>query len=406
MVATPAPLRDSRFRPFFFGRLVSMLGDSMGVIALSLAVLGASGRPSDLGIVLAAQMLPRLLLLLLGGVVADRWSRRTLLIWSSLGSAVTQGVVAGILITGRYDVTLIAVMALLNGAIDAFASPALRGIVPEVIPADQIQQANSLLSSSQSAVRIAGPTLAALISAKWGGGWAVAVDAASFVAAAAWLARVPLSRSATPAQGSLLGDARQGWTILRSLPWAMTMITSFAALNLVNVGPWNILGADITSHDHGQTAWGLTLSVRAIGLLVAGIVMYKLTFRRPLLAGRIAGIVIGLPLICMGLRAPLFVTLVAVVVAGLGFTCAAITWETTLQTHVPQDSLSRVAAYDDLLSLAAIPLGQIAVGPLASHFGSHVVALVSGIALCIAASAPALSRSVRDLGPESPHPSA
>ena len=90
MVATPAPLRDSRFRPFFFGRLVSMLGDSMGVIALSLAVLGASGRPSDLGIVLAAQMLPRLLLLLLGGVVADRWSRRTLLIWSSLGSAVTQ----------------------------------------------------------------------------------------------------------------------------------------------------------------------------------------------------------------------------------------------------------------------------------------------------------------------------
>ncbi|MER5916603.1 MFS transporter [Streptomyces sp. NPDC001982] len=400
MIRVPAPLRDPRFRPFFTGRLVSVLGDSMAVVALSLAVLGASGRPGDLGVVLAAQILPHLVLLLVGGAVADRWSRRVVLLWSSLGSAATQGAVAALLINGHYSLGIVAGLQLFNGAIGAFSSPALRGIVPEVVPETLLQQANSLLSSTQNAVRILGPTVAALVVAAWGGGWAFALDALSFLVASVFLARVPITTRAPASNSTLLVGISHGWAALRALPWALTMIVSFAVVNMVNVGPWNVLGADIGSHGYGDAAWGIILSVRAAGLLVASIAMYRLTFRRLLVAGRLAGLLIGLPLVALGLSVPLPVVLGAVFVAGLGFTLAGITWETALQANTPREDLSKVSSYDDVLSFAAIPVGQLAVGPLTQAFGSHAVALWCGVVLSLAAAAPVLSRSVRDLRTE------
>src|SRR6201999_3482727 len=118
------------------------------------AVLDASGRATDLGVVLACQIVPQLALVLVGGVVADRFARRTVLLGSHLGAGATQAAVATVIITGHYHLALVAALSAGNGAAEAFASPALRGIVPELVPADATQRANAALAAARNVCKI------------------------------------------------------------------------------------------------------------------------------------------------------------------------------------------------------------------------------------------------------------
>jgi MFS family permease len=385
------------FRGFFFGRLVSLLGSAMAPVALAFAVLDASGRAGDLGVVLAAQIVPHVVLLLVGGAVADRFPRRAVLVVANLGAGLTQGCVAAVLLTDHYNLPLVAGLELANGALEAFASPALRGIVPELVAAESLQRANAVLASTSNAARIFGPTAAGLIAAAFGGGWAIALDALSFLAAGALLNRLRLATPVPASRRHLLVDIRDGWREFRSIPWVWSIALSACVINLVNVGPWQILGPTLTKERSGEAAWGLVLSVRAAGMLIMSLLMYRLVLRRPLRAGRLAGALSALALLALGCGADAPILMACAFVAALGFTVAAITWETTLQQHVPRAVLSRVSSYGDLLSYAAIPVGQVLVGPAASRWGGANVALWCAIAYACAALAPLAVRSVRDL---------
>ncbi|MFI6078181.1 MFS transporter [Actinoplanes sp. NPDC051343] len=384
------------FRLFFAGRLISLLGSAMTPVALAFAVLGASHRPTDLGVVLACQIVPQLAFLLVGGVAADRFPRRAVLLGSQLGAGATQAAVASVIITGHYHLALVGALAAGNGVAEAFASPALRGILPELVPPARVQRANAMLAAARNASRIAGPTVSGLLVVTVGAGWSIAIDAASFFLAAAFLARLRLGAVVPRRQGRAL---REGWAVFRSLPWLAAGAVSFGMLNLVNVGPWNILGPALTQARSGEAAWGVVLSVRAAGLLLMSVLLVRLTFRHPLRAGSLFGVVAALPLLALGVGAPLPVLLVAVFVGALGFTLTDITWETTLQTHVPSEALSRVASIDDLISYAAIPLGQLLTGPFAAVIGAKRVALIAGIGYAVFKLAPLSLRAVRDLGP-------
>jgi hypothetical protein len=121
----------------------------------------------------------------------------------------------------------------------------------------------------------------------------------------------------------------------------------------------------------------------------------KVVLRHPLRDGRIWGTLAGLPLLAIGLSGQAWVVAAAAFIGGLGFTVAGITWETAIQTAVPAEALSRVTAYDDLLSYLAIPVSQLAVGPLAESYGAARVSIVCGIAYIAACLIPLASREVR-----------
>jgi MFS family permease len=385
------------FRGFFYGRLVSLFGSAMSPVALSLAVLDASGRLADLGIVLASQVVPQLLLLLVGGVVADRFSRRAVLIGSNLAAGVAQTAVAIVFLTTDFNLVLVAALTALNGAASAFGNPALRGIVPDLVPTDSLQQANSILSTTRNASRIVGPTVGGVLVATIGGGYAIAFDAATFFLAAVFLSTLPLPAKEPRPRKNVLRELGEGWAAFRNLRWVAAMAFSFSLINLFNTGPWLVLGPTITKTISGETAWGIVLSVRATGLLVMSVLMYRLTFRYPLRAGATLGILAALPLLALGRHAPLAVLLAAAFVGALGFTVAGVTWETSLQTHVPRQMLARVASFDDLLSFATVPIGQLLVGPVAEAFGAERVALVCGVGYVLASLAPLVFREVRQL---------
>jgi MFS family permease len=398
--APPTPVKHllkGRFGWFFVGRTVDLAGSSMTTVALALAVLQASGRAADLGIVLAANMIPTLVLLLVGGTVADRVSRRIVLIASNLSTAAVMAAMAVILITDRYDLVMIAGLSFVGGAVNAFSQPALRGIVPELVARQDLQRVNALLASSQNTVRILGPMVASVLVATVGGGWALAADAASYLLAAAAFTRIPGGSRPPAARQPLWRDLVDGWTTFRSMHWVVVMTISFAVVNAFNVGPWNVLGPQVVSGNDGAVGWGTVQTVRAIGLLVMSIVAVKIVLSRPLRGGGIWGTLAALPLLAVGLSGDAGIVAAAAFVGGLGLTVASITWESTLQAAVPEESLSRVSAYDELLSYVAIPVSQLAVGPLAAAYGAKEVSLVCGVVYIVVCLLPLLSREIRNM---------
>jgi MFS family permease len=394
-----APLRRPAFRRFFTARLLSLLGSAMAPVALAFAVLDASRRPGDLGVVMACRLLPGLALMLLGGAVADRFSRRGILVLTSLGGALTQATVAAVLLTGHYRLAVVAAVEVVSGILDAFTYPALRGVVPDLVDAGALQRANALLGSVRNATKIIGPAAAGLVVTGAGGGWAIAVDAATYLVAAALLVGLPLARGAgMPGRRTrLLADIRGGARAFRRLRWLWPVSLAFAVVNLVNLGPWQVLGPTLTAGRGGAAVWGAVLSARGVGMLAASAVMYRVVSRHLLRLGLLWSLPIALPLLLLGLAAAPEWLVAGAFLAGLGSAVEGVSWETTLQEHVPGGLLSRVSSFDDLLSFVAIPLSVLAAGPLAAAYGARRVCLAASAVFGAAVLAPLLLPAVRTL---------
>lgn len=406
-------LQHTDFRWFFAGQLVTLLGSSMAPVALAFAVLDASGGTGDLGIVLAARMMPLLVFLLVGGAAADRLSRRTVLVVTNLGAALTQGGVAALLLTGHYALLPVAALEVLNGILAAFTSPALCGILPDLVARARLRQANALLGAVRNGTKIFGPGLSGVLVVVTGSGLALAFDAATCLLAAGCLARLPLATcAATPRRGGLLSDIRDGWREFGRIRWVWLGALSFFVINLVQTGTWQILGPALTQKISGKAMWGLVLSVRGIGLLVMSALMYRLVVGHLLRLGQLMSALGALPLLALGahLNAPWLIA--GAFLAGLGFAASGIGWDTSLQEHVPARVLSRVSSCNDLLSYLAIPVGQLCVGPLARTVGVFRVTMTAGIISVVASVIPLFFAEVRRLphaqavDPDAPAPRA
>ena len=381
----------------------------MTPVAVSFAVLQASGRSGDLALVLAANSLTLLAFLLLGGALADRLPRGPLLVAANLAAAATQTTVAVVLLSGHYRLWALTVLEAANGCAAALTMPALRGIIPQLVTPTALQPANSLLATSRNATKILGPTIAGIVVATAGGGWAIATDAASFAAAALCMARLHLPPLPTRLQASMLADLREGWAEFTTLPWVVTVVVSMAGVNFVLAGVWLVLGPTIANTTIGATGWGLALSARATGLLVMGLAMYRLTMRYPLRWGQIGAAGLALPMLALGAGAGAPWLIAGAFLAGVGAAVTAITWETALQQHVPHHALSRVASYDNLGSFATVPLGQLAIIPIAVALGSHRTTVVGAFlyaALALGALAAPSVRNLRHRPPATTDPSA
>jgi hypothetical protein len=245
------------------------------------------------------------------------------LVVAHLGEAVAQGVIAALLVTGSYHLGALVVMSALNGTFRAFTSPALRGIsLPQLIDRAALRRASSARATSRNIAKIAGPTAAGILTAVVGGGWAIAVDAASFLVAAFCLTRLRLPvcepAPAAAVRPSVIADLGEGWTAFRSLRWVVVMNAIFAVTNIIWVGVWFVLGPKLTLQTRGKAAWGLVSSARAVGLLVLGVVMYRLVTSRLLQLGQLCGVLVAVPLVTLGLDVSIGWLIAAAFVAGAG----------------------------------------------------------------------------------------
>ena len=221
-------LRTREFRLLFSGQAVSVLGDRMALVALAFAVLEIGGSASDVGLVLAAGAFPLVATVLAGGVVADRASRRAVMVVADLARVASQGTMAALLIAGVADVWMLALVAGVTGAATGFFSPASTGLLPEVVLAEQLQPANALRASAVSTGEILGPAVGGVLVAAAGAGWAIAIDAVTFAVSAACLAMLRVPTRVAAQRSSFVADLREGWVAFRSRRWVWTFVVYFA----------------------------------------------------------------------------------------------------------------------------------------------------------------------------------
>jgi MFS family permease len=357
------------FRLLFFGQGVSVLGDRMVAVALAFAVLELGGSASAVGLVLACAVLPLVGSVLIGGVVADRTSRRSVMIAADLVRVASQGATATLLIAGVAEVWTLALFAGLTGAATGFFNPASTGLLPEVVPPEELQPANALRATAVSTGEIVGPLLAGLLVAAAGAGWAIAVDATTFAVSALCLWRLRVPSRVAQAGASFLADLRDGWDAFRSRRWVWTFVVYFAVVNML-WGAWSALGPVVADRElGGAAAWGVVLGSVGAGALLGSLLATRAKPRRPLVLVALTEAFFAMPLAFLAAGAPTALLACGAFLSGAGMMLGMSVWESTLQRLIPPESLSRVASYDWFGSFAFYPIGLAVWGPLAGLIG-------------------------------------
>ncbi|WP_406023302.1 MFS transporter [Nocardioides sp. NBC_00850] len=395
-ISATAPLREPHFRWFFASRSINLVGNFMAPVALAFAVLEVSDAPIAIGAVLAARTIPMIVFMLIGGVLADRMGRARILFASNLVSGLSQAVVAVLVIAGVAELWHLIALSALNGIVSAAGLPAQQGIIPLVVPRTMLQEANVLMSLTRAIVAVAGPGTAGLLVLSVGAGWALALDAATWIIAALLL--LPVKLSGSVGKASVIGDLRTGWDYFRSTSWlwlcvgAATMLNALYEGGLLTLGPQRAEGSGL-----GAGGWGLILTFQGIGVLAATLVLMRVRLERPLFYGMIGMALFGLPIAALGFSTDLAVLLPAAALSGAGIQVFSLGWQLSIQENVPSDLLSRASSYDQLGTYIAIPVGQLAMGPLAAAYGIENMLAIAGIAYVVISLATLLSPAVRRL---------
>jgi predicted MFS family arabinose efflux permease len=393
-----SPLAEREFRLLFVGRLVSFLGTAVAPVALAFAVIDdLDGSASQLGLVLAMFIVPQIVFILVGGVIADRLPRHFVLVGSNVLSGAAQMAAALLLLMGSAELWHLMVTQFVRGTASAFFFPASTGIVPQTVSAARLQQANTLLRMTTNASFVIGAAGGGLLVATVGSGWAIAFDGLTYFASGAVLLLMRIEGVVRTGE-SFLRELREGWDEFRSREWLWVIVVAAMVGNMISQGCWNVLGPIVADHSlGGAAAWGTVLAFQFAGFIVGGLITFRYRPRRFILVAQISVTFIALSLVALALELPVAGVAAAAFVAGAGIEIFGVYWDTALQQHIPGAALSRVSSYDALGSFVAIPIGLTLVGPISEGIGITTT-LWAGTAIFVAAQVGALlSRDVRTL---------
>ncbi|MFD0634411.1 MFS transporter [Catenulispora yoronensis] len=383
--AQPRPVHaQPALRRLLLGRTAAGLATSLIPTTLTLAVVHGTGSASALGLVLAAELVPMLLLLPVAGVFADRFPARRIVLGADLTRAAAQAATGAVLLTAGARIPALAALAALTGAAVAFGTPAVRTLVSAAVTGPDRLRLNARMSVWQGLAQFAGPAVAGTLTLAVGTGWASLLTAALFVGSAFTLGAVrtpvrtppqtdtdstadtdtdPAGAGTASASGSFLADLRTGWAQTRRHPWFIANVLGHGVWHL-SAGFLLTLGPVIAiAHLGGGTAWVVILQSGTVGMLAGVWAAGRLPIRRPLVAVALGASAFTLPLTALAVTAPLPVVLAAYFAAMFGLGVLDPLWETTLQRRIPADALGRVGSFDALISFATRPLGLALAAP-------------------------------------------
>jgi MFS family permease len=397
-VSRLGPLREREFRLLFTGRTISMAGSAMAPVALAFAVLDLTGSKSDLGLVLAARQVPQIVLLLFGGVWADRLPRHRIMVWSNLVSGASQAAVAALLLSHHASIGALAVFAAINGSSSAFFFPASNGIIPQTVPDPLLQQANATLRLALNSTNIGGAALGGVIVAAAGPGYAIAVDAVSYAVAAVALQAMRVRPPERTGATSMLHELHAGWRDFWSRPWLWAIVIQFGLVNAAYTGTLLVLGPAVAkAHLGGPTAWAAVLVSMQVGLSCSGLVLLRWRPKRILRTATLAVFGLALPLVALARPEALPIVLAGAFLSGVCSEIFGVLWDTTYQQEIPRNMLSRLSAYDALGSWVLMPVGYAVAGPVSEAIGDRAAFLGAAALIVVATALTFLSRDVRVL---------
>jgi len=401
-------MRHSPIRRLVFGRTNAALASALIPTTLTLAVVRATGSAGDLGIVLACELVPMLLLLPFAGVVADRFPVQRVVLGADLLRCAAQSAIGVELLRRPARIPELAVLAALTGAGVAFGTPAVRRLVAVVVDGPERLRVNARLGVAGSLAGMAAPALAGAMVLLAGPGWSSLLTGVLFAVSATTLGGLrPRVRQDVPdTREKFSEELREGWRETRRHPWFLRIVTGHGVWHLtagflLALGP--VIAVDRLG---GDTAWVVIAQSGTVGMLVGVYAASRLPIHRPLVAVALGGALYGLPLAVLGLASfghgPVLLALVTAAYFGAMFGLGVLDphWETTMQRRIPEQALGRVGAFDALISFAARPLGLAVAAPVAAWTGTAVPLLIGSVLVTGANLVPLLLPDVREYEPE------
>lgn len=391
--------RYEGFLPLAFSRFISNLGNGISPIALAYGVLSIPGADgADLSLVMGARYFPLVIFMLFGGVFADRFPRNRIVGGSDIVGSFIAAISAISLIGGFPEVWLLVAMGALFGILSALWWPAMSGVLPSILPREKLQEGNALVGLMSNIGLISGSLIGGIIVSTFSPGWGLLVDAATFFIAGVILWNLALPEKSKVTSPGVIHDLKVGWREFTSRNWIVTLVITFAVINMVFESMLQVLGPlNYNSADTGPRYWSLNLAGMTLGMMIGGVIVLKFKFRRPLY---ISMVLISLSVIwdfALALDLPLFICIITAIFSGFTIEFFTVSWNTSMQTHLPEESFSRVNAYDALGSYGIAPIGIVIAGPLAHHFGVNVILIATGTLTIIASLISLTVKSVREL---------
>jgi MFS family permease len=399
-----APLRHRNFRALAAGRCTTETGNALAPVALAFAVLDLTGSVVDLGIVLGARSVANVLLVLLGGMLADRLPRSLLLQGSAVLAAVTQAGIAASLLGGFSSISLLVVLSFFNGAAAALSLPAAASLTPQTVPPALLTQAKALARMGSNTGRILGLALGGALVAALGPAGTIAANAALFLLAALAYRAFALPHTVRPERSRPLAELAEGWREFTARSWVWAVVAQFTVVNAVIAGCVVVLGPTVADVTIGRGAWGLVLAMQTVGALAGGVLAARWRPRRALRIGVAVALFETIPLVTLARMPAVIPLLLAMFLAGMALEQFVVAWDVSLQENIPPERLARVYSYDMLGSFVALPVGEVAAGPLAEQVGTDTALLGGAVLVALATGAALLNKRVRTLSRRTPQP--
>jgi predicted MFS family arabinose efflux permease len=399
-------IRDFRF--LLADRLVAPAAVGFSMVGVSFAVLNITGSTADLSYVLAAQIAPMLVFSLVSGVAADRFPPQRVIIAANLISLVGEGTFGLLVLTGRPPLWAMILLEVLNGTGSALFYPASQALLPQLVPGTLLQEASSISRLAMNSGIMAGSAVGGLLVAAAGPGWALTLCAIGLTGTVPLLLAIRGTRATErgPHKPGMITELRDGWTEFRSHTWLWATVIQFCLVMMAFNGSFLVLGPVVARlHLGGPAAWGAITASDALGLIAGGLVSLRYTPRRPMLFVVLTGGAMAISPLALALVLPLPVVCVVACALGVLLEVMMVQWTVQMATRIPSDKLARVTSYDALGSMAAMPIGALAAGPLAAAIGVSSTQFAAAALILVVSALCLIPRDIRTIrndrtGPE------
>jgi MFS family permease len=402
-------IRDFRF--LLADRLIAPASVGFSLVGVSFAVLKATNSATDLSYVLAAQIAPSLVFVLIGGVAADRFRAQRVIVAANVLMALGEGTFGILALAGNPPLWAMLGLEAVTGTGVALFYPASQALLPRIVPDSLLQEASALSRLVMNTGQMAGAAAAGLLVAAAGPGWALVLCGAGMVATVPMLLAIratgPVlvgtapgstgSASTAPAR-SMIAELREGWSEFRSHTWLWVIVAQFSVVMMAWYGAFSVLGPVVArEHLGGPAAWGAITAADAFGLIAGGMAALRFTPRRPMLFVVVTGGAIAISPLSLAMVLPLPAVCAASFGLGVFVEMMMVQWTVAMTRNIPPDKLARVSSYDVLGSVIVMPIGALIAGPLGTAIGTSRAQYGAAALIVIASALALIPRDIRTM---------
>jgi len=380
----PLALRD--FRLLWTGMTLSLIGDGVLLVALAWQAYQLSNHPGAMAAVGVALTVPQVALVLLGGLISDRFERRLVMLFADIVRGGALVVLAVVTFSGTLQLWHLVAFAVVYGAASAFFIPAFDALVPSIVPEAHLVEANALDQFVRpAALWLLGPALGGVLVGLAGAGAAFALDAATFAVSAACLTRMtripPDTEEGMTVRTAVL-ELREGFRFVRSQPWLWVTFTAATFTYLLFLGPTEVLLPYLVRNELGGDAGdlGLILAGGGLAALAAAFLIGQTGLpRRAMVFTYVVWSLATLGVAAYGVAHSKWHAMAAAALIAGFETAGAVAWTTTKQRLVPSELLGRVSSFDWFISIALVPLSYALTAPAAAAWGARETLVGAGV---------------------------